>query len=327
MDEPSDTMSTRLTTLARDSESETVLKEPESPHFAFKLNGPGWQTVLREAWGECVAVIFLVAICCGTACYGSQFGGGVGYVAAGLVVPATISALVASFGVVSGAHLNPVMSLAFWLSPSVDFSLVELIAYIVAQLIGAIVGAGFCRLAVPKSLLVDAEGDYYLGQTLLPSATGAGTAVFAEALCTGILVLIALLVVPQNNANRDRYARAAGASAVKRGYKPRVLSPMAASTNFAFYAVMSAIVLFCGPITGGSFNPARSFGPVVIGGRWSYHWVYWVGPTLGSVVAVLLSLTLRPMTTVIPDLIPATYDEDSVSVAVPSSSTSSIFKS
>jgi len=309
-DDEKDSMSTRLTTMDVSSDAKPLLREPEWPRLAFKIKGPDWKTILREAWAELVSVMFLVAICCATACYGSQYGAGVAYVASGLVVSGIIAALVSSFGVISGAHLNPVMSLAFWMSPVVDFSLYELIAYVIAQLLGGILGAACTRLAVPTLMLRDAAGDYYLGQTLVSPGTHLGTAVFAEAFSTAILVTVALLVVPQNNAARDRWAHTSGRIAMYNGFKPRVLSPMAPATNLAFYAIMAVLPLFCGPITGGSFNPARSFGPVVIGGRWNHHWVYWVGPTLGACVAVLLSLTLRPVLTYVEDLNPRRSDDD-----------------
>jgi len=301
--EEKDSMSTSLTSLTDGHRDESLLKEPEWPRLWFKIKGPDWKTIMREAWAEFVSVAILVAIACGTACYGAQYGSGIGYIAAGLVVPATISALVGSFGVISGAHLNPVMSLAFWMSPVVDFTLVELIFYVVAQLLGSIFGALCTRLALPAYLLVDGEGNFYLGENLVPSGTALGTAVFAEAFSTFVLVTIALLTVPQNNAYRDRYAHASGATAIRNGYRPRVLSPMAASTNFAFYAVMAAIVLYCGPVTGGSFNPARSFGPAVVGGHWKDHWVYWLGPNLGAILAVAVSLTLRPVLSYPVDLV------------------------
>jgi len=311
-DEDKDSVSTHLTSMdvSPGPGADPLLKEPEWPRLAFKMKGPDWKTILREAWAELVSVMFLVAICAATACYGSTFGAGFGYLASGLVVSGTIAALVSSFGVISGAHLNPVMSLAFWMSPIVDFSLYELIAYVIAQMLGGILGAACARLAVPRIMLVDAAGDYYLGQTLVAPGTNLGTALFAEAFSTAILVTIALLVVPQNNASRSRWAHTAGATAIRNGFKPRVLSPMAPATNFAFYAVMAILPLFCGPITGGSFNPARSFGPCVIGGRWKDHWIYWLGPIIGSCAAVLLSLTLRPVLTYVEDLAVRRSDDE-----------------
>ena len=55
---------------------------------------------------------------------------------------------------------------------------------------------------------------------------------------------------------------------------------------FALGATVFAGALVAGPLTGGSFNPARSFGPAVMGGIWTTHWLYWLAPTLGMVAAM-----------------------------------------
>jgi len=294
--------SSTLTTGLRHSinDDETVLKEPTTPNYAFKLTGPKLIIVLREAWAELVSVCILATVCCATACYGKIYGSPAMYIASGLLVPSTISALVSSFGVISGAHLNPAMSLAFYLSPAVDFCLVELVAYVIAQLLGAIIGAGFVRAILPAEFIAGATNEtIYVGETLLSPGVSRASGVFAEMLSTFILVTVALLVVPQNNAARDLYAMDAASNAIHRGFKPTVLSPFAPATNFAFYAIMGALVFFCAPLTGASFNPARSFGPAIVGGNWDNHWIYWVGPCIGAAIAVPFSLTLVPIKTTI----------------------------
>ena len=62
---------------------------------------------------------------------------------------------------------------------------------------------------------------------------------------------------------------------------------------FAIGATIFAGALVTGPLTGGSFNPARSLGPSVVGGLWVAHWLYWVGPVLGAVIGMRLYEALR----------------------------------
>ena len=62
---------------------------------------------------------------------------------------------------------------------------------------------------------------------------------------------------------------------------------------FAIGATVFAGALVTGPLTGGSFNPARSLGPAVIGGVWTAHWLYWAAPILGMIVAMRLYESVR----------------------------------
>jgi aquaporin Z len=70
----------------------------------------------------------------------------------------------------------------------------------------------------------------------------------------------------------------------------------ATAAPFALGATVFAGALVTGPLTGGSFNPARSLGPALAGGGWTAHWMYWVAPITGMVVAMQLYERLRPAT-------------------------------
>ena len=63
---------------------------------------------------------------------------------------------------------------------------------------------------------------------------------------------------------------------------------------FALGATVFAGALVTGPLTGGSFNPARSLGPALAGGGWAAHWIYWLAPTLGMIVSMRVYEALRP---------------------------------
>jgi aquaporin Z len=152
----------------------------------------------------------------------------------------------------SGAHINPVVTLAFWLRGKLRGR--HAIGYVLAQLIGCILGA--VPLLVWGQMGISIE----FGATLPGSDYGAGAAVLGEVAATFLLITGIFLFI---------------------GHKRlRPFTPLL----FPFlYAVM---VYLEAPISGTSTNPARSLGPAIISGDWRDWWVYWVGPLLGTLLAV-----------------------------------------
>jgi len=172
---------------------------------------------------------------------------------------------ISPLGRISGAHLNPAVSLAFWLSRKMHDH--DVVAYMVAQCLGAVAGAGVVRLAWSDSASVG------FGVT----RPGPGVALVAaapiEAGMTAILVLTILLFV-----SRMRTAR---------------------WTPLAVWVVVAVLVWQGAPLTGTSLNPARSLGPALVAMNFQNLWIYFVGPPAGAVAAALLVMTrteLRPVT-------------------------------
>lgn len=163
-------------------------------------------------------------------------------IAFGLVV----TLVVASAGHVSGAHINPAVTLGF-LSLR-RFPARDVLPYITAQSLGAIAAA---------ALLVWLLGPVGSFGATIPAVSTARAFVI-EAGFTALLGFVIAGVATDE--------RAAPAVA-----------------PFAIGATVFAGALVTGPLTGGSFNPARSLGPAVIGGIWSAHWLYWIAPILGMV--------------------------------------------
>ena len=161
---------------------------------------------------------------------------------------------VSHVGKISGAHINPVVTLAFCLKGK--FSRRDTIGYIIAQFIGAVAGA------VP--LLLWGK----LGRSINFGITGPGTGYTAwDALAGEIVTTICLIVGLFVFLGHKRLCQ----------YTP-LLFPF-------LYAIM---VYVEGPISGTSTNPARSFGPAVIANVWAGWWIFFVGPLIGMLIAVSL---------------------------------------
>ena len=157
-----------------------------------------------------------------------------------------IMAMVYATGHLSGAHINPAVSVAF--SATRHFPLREAVAYIPSQLVGAVMGALLLR-TVWEGTPAD------LGATV-PSV-GLGSALVYEGAMTAFLMFVIMAVATDT--------RAVGATAA-----------------IAIGGTVALDSLFGGGVTGASMNPARSFGPALVAGEWQDFWVYVVGPVLGA---------------------------------------------
>jgi aquaporin Z len=167
-----------------------------------------------------------------------------------------VSVVVASSAHLSGAHINPAVTIGFW---SVRrFPGRDVIPYIVAQCAGAVAASA------TLGWILGAVGDFGVTVPLLP--------------------------MPQSFAVEAGYTAMLGF--VIMGAATDERAPPAAAP-FAIGATVFAGALVTGPLTGGSFNPARTLGPAVISGIWTAHWLYWLAPTVGMVVAMHLYELLR----------------------------------
>lgn len=153
---------------------------------------------------------------------------------------------------ISGGHLNPAVTLAALMSKQIGAARAFL--YMVAQCAGAVTGALLLMVMIPPSM----HGT--LGADVLASRVSLAGGVVTEIVLTSVLVAAVL------NAGR-------AASPVK-------------LTVIGLVVVLGE--LLGGPLTGASMNPARSFGPALVMGAWSSHWIYWVGPFVGAAVAIFI---------------------------------------
>ena len=198
----------------------------------------------RRLIAEAIGTFFLVLIGPGTAMVNAFTDGAVGHAGVALAFAFVVTAMIYAVGHLSGAHINPAVTLAFW---SVRrFPAAEVVPYIAAQCTGA---------AVASAILLGVLGPVgQLGATLPHIALG-------KAFGVEWLLSFGLMVVIMAVATDERV--------------PAGFAPIAVGLTVGFCALMG------GPLTGASMNPARSFGPAIVGDLWTAHWIYWVAPVTG----------------------------------------------
>jgi aquaporin Z len=205
----------------------------------------------RRLAAEVFGTFALVFVAVGADAMATVSGGAVS-IAARAVAPALmVAALIYAIGDVSGAHLNPAVSLAFSLKRL--FPAGRLVPYWAAQLVGAVGAAVVVRWLF---------GDAVRAGVTTPHVPDE-TAVALEAILTLLLVTVIL-------GTADRH---------------RIVGPDAALAVGATIALCGLIAL---PIDGASMNPARSFGPAVVAADFGNLWIYVLGPVLGACLAVLI---------------------------------------
>eukprot|EP00252_Welwitschia_mirabilis_P020381 TRINITY_DN4995_c0_g1_i1.p1 TRINITY_DN4995_c0_g1~~TRINITY_DN4995_c0_g1_i1.p1 ORF type:complete len:290 (-),score=-4.37 TRINITY_DN4995_c0_g1_i1:115-984(-) len=188
--------------------------------------------------------------------------GGVGNLGIAWAFGGTIFFLVYCISGISGGHINPAVTFAMMLARRV--SAIRALIYTVAQCLGALLGSLLAK-GVEGNLFSSVSG----GANVVASGYSKSRAFVAEMMGTFVLVYTVLSATdPKRNA-RDSHVP--------------ILAPL--PIGFAVFMVHLATI----PITGTGINPARSFGPAIAynGSRgWHDHWIFWVGPLVGSALAV-----------------------------------------
>jgi len=213
----------------------------------------------RRLFSELLGTFFLVLVAVGGGMVNARFGGDAVPYGARVVAPALmVAATILFMGTVSGAHLNPAVSIAF--AARGDFPWKRVPAYIVAQFLGAVLATLLLWALVGK------QGS--AGLTLPGNGISTTTAMLWEIVLTTGLVSVIL-------------GTASGAQQV---------GPLAAIGVGSYIALAG---LWGAPVSGASMNPARSLGPALVLGDWTSWWAYLVGPVAGAAVAVGAALVLR----------------------------------
>jgi len=213
----------------------------------------------RRLFAEVLGTFLLVLVAVGGGMVNARFGGRAVPYDARVVAPALmVAAAILFMGAVSGAHLNPAVTIAFALRE--DFPWKRVPGYIVAQFVGAALAT------VLLWGLIGRQGS--AGLTLPGHGISATTAMWWEMVQTAGLVSVIL-------------GTASGAQQV---------GPLAA-IGVGSYIALSG--LWGAPVSGASMNPARSLGPALVLGESSSWWAYLAGPVAGGVIAVGIAYVLR----------------------------------
>jgi aquaporin NIP len=209
------------------------------------------RSISRICFAEMIGTFMLVFAGTGAVIIDKVTMGGVSHVGIALTFGLIVMAMIYSVGDVSGAHLNPAVTMGFLLAGRLSAGMLPV--YIGAQMIGAFIASG--------TLLLMFGNVAHLGATL--PANSAGQSFFLEIILTAILMFVILRVSTGSKETGTMAGIAVG-------------------------GVIGLEALFAGPISGASMNPARSLAPALLSGQVQSLWVYVLAPCFGAACAVPL---------------------------------------
>lgn len=251
-------------TLRSNGSFQTAKKKLKAPWLKKMEEDSMWDKLLA-ALGELIGTAILIFLGCAS-CVGS-LGTPIQAIQIPLAFGIAVMIAIQCVGHISGAHLNPAITTATVILGNKSLLMAGI--YVISQCLGSLLGYGLLKMITPGNYLNDGNvtttdsfctthmnGDY----KDLTVVHGLVT----EVLATGVFVFFACSIWDSRNAkNSDSVP-------IKFGLAITMLA-------FAFV-----------PYSGGSLNPARSFGPAVWNNYWDHHWIYWLGPIGGSIIATLI---------------------------------------
>ncbi|XP_056143680.1 aquaporin-8b [Lampris incognitus] len=221
---------------------------PERPPNKF-------ERLIQPCLAELVGTTFFVFIGCVSVIENVE--------AAGRLQPAlvhglAVAVMVACMAEISGSHFNPPFTLAIYLCRGMEMTMVA--PYLISQVVGGVIGAAMAKAMTTAENYAKAQGAAF---AILQSQDQLGGALFGEIAMTCLVTMVVLLGAVNDKSK----------------------SPL---VPFMVGCTVIINVLAGGDVSGTCLNPARAFGPALVSGYWTYHWVYWVGPISGGLVAAAL---------------------------------------
>ena len=214
----------------------------------------------RQLMAEVLGTFGLVLFCAGSAHVNWWSGGQLGALGVGLVNGFGVAVMIFAFWAISGAHLNPAVSLGLWLTGRLPGR--RLAPYVGAQLVGALIASSVMHGLFRNHT---GEGESWLGANF---SSGPVIQAFGTEIVITFFLVYAILMMAERGRSATVFAVAVG-------------------------LYVAAAVTMTGSVSGASMNPARAFGPAAIAWFWDNHWVYWVAPGLGAVFASVFYAVLR----------------------------------
>lgn len=211
---------------------------------------------MKKYLAETVGTFALVFAGTGAIVINEYTSGAVTHVGIALTFGLVVLAMIYTVGDISGAHLNPAVTLGFWGARRLPGR--EVGPYIISQVVGAICASGLLRLLFPGSKL--------LGATL---PAGSDLQAFVLELILTFILMLTILNVSSG-------AKEKGITA-----------------GIAIGGVIAFEAIFAGPISGASMNPARSLAPALASANLQHLWLYLIAPPLGAVMAILVCRCIR----------------------------------
>lgn len=213
------------------------------------------QKLIAEFFGTLALTFFAVGAICADQYLRASGQGGFGLLGLALAYGLAYAIMVSALGHISGAHLNPAVTIAFWVTKRL--STLQSLLYWIAQLLGALAGAYLVVAIIPEAVWRPVG----LGTPALTPDFTRMHGMLLEGVMTFFLVLVFFATAVDARGAFDKIA------------------------GFAIGLTVTIDMLVGGPFTGAAINPARAFGPALTAHYWTNHGVYWVGPLLGGVLA------------------------------------------
>jgi len=212
------------------------------------------QRIVAEFVGTFALIFFGAGSICADQFLKSTNQGSLGLLGIAVAHGLAIAIMVTAVGHISGGHLNPAVTIGFWVTRKI--STFEAVLYWLAQLAGGVAAAYLLRLVIP-------EDTWQLVKLGTPALGGLSHSVgmVLEGIMTFFLVFVVFATAADE---RGAFGKIAG---------------------FAIGLTVTMDILMGGPFTGAAMNPARSFGPALASQHWANQGVYWVGPLSGGVLA------------------------------------------
>jgi aquaporin NIP len=211
----------------------------------------------RKYLSEIVGTFALVFCGTGAIIINQQSGGAITHMGVALTFGLIVASMIFALGDVSGAHMNPAVTLAFAVSKR--FSWRDVIPYILAQAVGAFAASGTLKTLFPENVM--------LGATL-----PAGSEMQSFILEVILTLLLVMVIFNVSTGSKEKGITAA----------------------IAIGGIVGLEALFAGPICGASMNPIRSLAPAIVSMHTEHLWVYIAGPVAGALLGLFIHALLYP---------------------------------